>query len=79
MMGFLISGPTYSFGNNMSLINNTSKPDSQLRKKSNLIFFHAVREAVAMKEIMTELSVTNPADLFTKVLPGGEQPKVIVR
>jgi hypothetical protein len=81
MMGIAISGPTYGFGDNMSVINNTSKPDSQLRKKSNLICFHAVREAVGMKEIMTthEPSVTNPADLFTKVLPGGNWCKAIVR
>ena len=81
MMGIAISGPTYGFGDNMSVINNTSKPDSQLRKKSNSICFHAVREAVAMNEILTahEPSVTNPADLFTKVLPGGERREAIVR
>jgi hypothetical protein len=81
MMGIAISGPTYGFGDNMSMINNKSKPDSQLRKKSNSICFHAVREAVAMKEILMahEPSVTNPADLFTKVLPGDERREAIVR
>jgi hypothetical protein len=81
MMGISIPGPTYGFGDNMSVINNTSKPDSQLRKKSNSIAFHSVRESVAMGEIMTahEPSVTNPADLFTKVLPGVERREMIVR
>ena len=73
MMGVPINGPTYTYGDNMSVINNTSKPESVLRKKSNSICYHAVREAVAMGELLTTHIPTarNPADLCTKIIPGG--------
>ena len=50
IMGVWISGPTYIYGDNMSVINNTQHPESTLRKKSNLICYHAVRELVATGE-----------------------------
>jgi hypothetical protein len=52
-----------------------------LKKKSNSICYHAVREAAAMKEIMTawEPTLTNPADIATKVLPEGRHRDDIVR
>ena len=53
MMGIEIDGPTYIYGDNQSVINNTSKPESVLKKKSNSICYHFVREAVAMKECLT--------------------------
>ena len=53
MMGVQISGPTYVYGNNMSVIHNTQCPESNLRKNSNLICYHAVRESVAMGEPLT--------------------------
>ena len=37
MMGVSIDGPSYVYGDNMSVINNTSKPESCLNKKSNRI------------------------------------------
>ena len=37
----------------MSTIHNTQYPESQLKKKSNSICYHAVREAVAMGELLT--------------------------
>jgi hypothetical protein len=81
MMGIMISGPTYAFGDNLSVIRNTSMPESCLRKKNNSICYHAVREAAAMGEIWTthESGITNPADLFTKVLPGGQRRDEIIR
>jgi hypothetical protein len=81
MMGIRISGPTYGFGDNLSVIRNTSMPESVLRKKNNSICYHAVREAAAMGEIWTthESGLTNPADLFTKVLPGGQRRDDIIR
>ena len=36
-MGVPLKGPTYVFGDNMSVINNTSKPESMLKKKLNAI------------------------------------------
>ena len=42
MMGVPISSPSYIYGDNMSVINNTSKPESVLKKKSNSICYRAV-------------------------------------
>jgi hypothetical protein len=73
MMGVEISGPTYTYGDNMSVIHNTQRPDSTLKKKSNSICYHACREAVAMGEMLTTHIPTalNPADLATKIISGG--------
>jgi hypothetical protein len=81
MMGIRISGPTYGFGDNLSVIRNKSMPESVLRKKNNSICYHAIREAAAMGEIWTthESGITNPVDLFTKVLPGGQRRDDIIR
>jgi hypothetical protein len=81
MMGIQISGPTYGFGDNLSVIRNTSMPELMLRKKNNSICYHAVREAAAMGEIITahESGITNGADLLTKVLPGGQRREEIIR
>ena len=60
------------FGDNMSVITNTQRPESTLKKKSNSICYHAVRESVAMGESLTYHIRTkhNVADLLTKVLFG---------
>ena len=49
MMGVSIDGPSYVYGDNMSVVNNTSKPESCLNKESNSICYHFICEAVAMK------------------------------
>ena len=49
MMGVPIDGPTYIFCNKQSVVANVSKAESELKKKSNAIAYHAVREAVAIK------------------------------
>ena len=48
MMGVQISGPTYVYGDNISVIHNTQRPELTLRKKSNSMCYHDVRESVAM-------------------------------
>ena len=75
MMGVPISGPTYIYGDNMSVIHNTQRPESVLKKKSNSICYHAIRESVAMGESITAHVRTelNPADLCTKILSGGQK------
>ena len=57
----------------MYIIYNTQSPESTLRKKSNSVCFHTIRESVAMGEILTAdvPTVQNPADLCTEVIPGG--------
>ena len=53
MMSVPLTGPTYVYGDNMSVIYNTSQLESTLKKKSNSIFYHAVRESVASGECLT--------------------------
>ena len=71
-MGIPISGPSYIYGDNMSVIHNTSRPELVLRKKSNSVCYHAVHESVAMGESLVGHipSKENIADLLTKVLHG---------
>jgi len=80
MMGVPISGPSFVYGDNMSVIHNTQKPESVLKKKSNQLCYHAVREAVAMKECLTGHieSKENPSDLATKLIPGGQKRDYLV-
>jgi hypothetical protein len=75
MMGVPLSGPSYIYGDNMSIIHNTQRPESTLKKKSNSVCYHAVREAVAMGECLTGHVSThdNPADKCTKIIPGGQK------
>ena len=72
MMGIPVDKPTYVYGDNMSVVTNVSKPESTLKKKSNSICYHAVREAVAMGEALVVHIPTkkNLADLFMKILYG---------
>jgi hypothetical protein len=65
MMGVTLSGPTFVYGDSMSVVHNTQMPESVLKKKSNSIFYHAVRESAAMGEsiIGHVPSVDNPADI----------------
>ena len=70
MMGVEITGPTCTYGDNMSVIHNTQRPESVLKKKSNSVCYHAVRESVAMDEMRTShvRSQFNAADICTKVI-----------
>ena len=79
MMGVKVSGPSYIYRDNMSVITNTQKPESTLKKKSNSICYHAVREAVAMGECLTAHVPTtkNLADLMTKVTFGGKRHNLV--
>ena len=75
MMGVEISGPLLVYGDNMSVIHNTQRPELTLKKKSNQICYHFVRESVAIGESLTAHIPTanNPADLATKLIPGGRK------
>jgi hypothetical protein len=75
MMGVELSGPSYIYGDNMSVIHNTQRPESMLKKKSNSVCYHAMRESVAMGESLTGHVSThdNPADLCTKIIGGGQK------
>lgn len=81
MMGIPILGPVYVHGDNQSVLANTSIPDSQLKKKSQSIAYHFVREGAARDEWRTAYVNTheNEADLLTKMLPDGEKRRKFVR
>ena len=73
MMGVPLYGPTYPYGDNMSVIHNNQRPESTLKKKSNSICYHECRESVAIGETITVHVPTleNLFDLAKKVIPGG--------
>jgi hypothetical protein len=81
MMGIACEEPAYISGDNQSVLYNTSIPDSTLKKKSQSIAYHFVREGSARDEWRTSYVSTheNEADLLTKMLPAGEKRKGFVR
>ena len=50
MMGVPLKTLAYIYGDNMSVIHNTSKPESTLKKKANSVCYHYIGEAVAADE-----------------------------
>ena len=75
MLGIPCEGPAYIEGDNQSVLANTTVPDSMLKKKSQSIAYHFIREGVARDEWRTAYVNTNEneADLLTKVLLYGEK------
>jgi hypothetical protein len=73
MMGVQINGPSYIYGDNMSVIHDTQWPELTLKKKSNSVCYHTVLESVAIGESLTGHISThdNPADIFAKIIPSG--------
>ena len=73
MMGIPIDGPAHICGDNQSVLANTTVPDSALKKKSQSIACHFVREGAARDEWRTTCvnANENEADLLTKQLPSG--------
>ncbi len=53
MMDIPIDGAIHIYGDSMSVINNTLKPESILKKKNNAVCYHTVHESVAMGESLT--------------------------
>jgi hypothetical protein len=72
MMGIPVEGAAHVKVDNMSVVHNGSRPESVLKKKSNSIAYHFVRENVAAKVIKIgyEPTDTNLADMLTKVQSG---------
>ena len=69
MMGVPLDGPTYIKADNMSVVHNCSKPESQLKKKkSNSIAYHYVQERCAGQVCVVTYVPTqdNLANMLTK-------------
>ena len=79
MMGIPIDGPTRIKGDNMAVVSNTSIPESVLKKKSNSIAYHYVREHVASGSMLVshEPSKTNVADVCTKTQAGPVRQELV--
>jgi hypothetical protein len=50
MMGVSLIGPSYVFCDNQSVIANSSRPESLLKNKANIMAYHAVRDVCAIEE-----------------------------
>ena len=81
MMGIPMTHNAFVYGDNQSVLWNTTCPDSVLKKKSNSIAYHYVREGCAADEWRTSYCRTtwNPADLLTKCLSHGDNRKRKIR
>jgi len=68
MMGIPVEDAAYIFGDNQSVLANTTNPGSTLKKKCAAVAYHVVREGVARGEWVTAYINThdNIADLLTK-------------
>ena len=81
MMGIPCEGPSHIYGDNQSVLANTTVPESTLKKKSQSIAYHFVREGSAGDKWRTAYvnMHKNEVDLLTKLLPCGEKQKGFVR
>ena len=72
MLGIPINGSASVFCDNMSVVMNTTLPESTLKKKHNTIVYHRVYKAVAAGIIcITKMPPErNLADMLTEPLPG---------
>ena len=80
MMGIVVDGPSFVYGDNKSVLTNASVPESVLRKKSNSIAYNYIREGSASDEWRVAYINThhNVADLLTKPL-GGEKRRYVIQ
>ena len=74
MLGVPIDGPAWLFGDNLSVVNSSTIPSGQLKKRHNILSYHRVREAQAAK-IVNFVHIDgkyNPADVLTKHMSSRE-------
>ena len=81
MMGVKLDGYCHIKADNMSVVHNCSKPESQLKKKSNSIAYHYDRERCAGPQPVGKVSYIptdeNWADSLTKVQPGPVRRRLV--
>jgi hypothetical protein len=71
MLGVPLDGPAWMFGDNESVVTNSTVPKSTLKKRHNALCYHRVREACAARVMyfIHTPGKTNVADVLTKYLP----------
>ena len=81
MMGVPIDGAANLFCDNESVVKNTTRSESPLKKKHNAVAYHKVRESVAAGavQIAHESTETNLSDILTKLLPGPRLRSLIAK
>jgi hypothetical protein len=83
MMGIPLDGATQVKADNMSVVHNCSRPESQLKKKSLSIAYHYVRERCSGKEPVIAVSYVksedNLADAMTKFHAAFVRNRLIAR
>jgi hypothetical protein len=67
-LGVPVNGKSYMFGDNQSVVTNSTVPQSLLIKRHNALAYHRVREMIAAKEISYYWTDgnDNPADVVSK-------------
>ena len=67
-LGVPVIGKTYMFGDNKSVVDSSSFPQSKLHKRHTALSFHRVREAIAAKIVLFSHlpGEKNPADISSK-------------
>ena len=67
-LGVPIREKSYMFGDNMSMVDSSTKVDAKLHKRHTILSFHRVREAVAsgMVRLHFMTGEENPADILSK-------------
>ena len=78
--GVPITGPTNVFCDNNAVVKNVSFLESTLAKKHNAINYHIIQESVAAKilRVGKEDTLTNIADVFTKLVPFTRKRELLV-
>ena len=80
MLGIPVSGPAFIYGDNESVLCNTTIPESTISKKHYYIAYHVVRGGVAKEEWITGYisSHLNYSDTLTKTVPSGEKRDYLI-
>ena len=75
MFGIPVGEPVFIFGDNQSVLCNTTKPESMIKKKAHAILYHFIHEGCARNEWRIAYVNTNfnPADLMKKPFSGEKQ------
>mmetsp|Transcript_32905 Transcript_32905/g.60316 ORF Transcript_32905/g.60316 Transcript_32905/m.60316 type:complete len:104 (+) Transcript_32905:2128-2439(+) len=81
MLGIPVEEPAFVFGDNQSVLANTSVPGSTIKKKMNSLSYHFIHEGCARDERRTAyINIhLNFVDLLTKPLPSGKKHNFFVR